>query len=122
MPVLVQGQVRPYRRAVTKALEAAEALAALSRCRHKHGAVLIKRGSVIAAGTNQQREDPRYSAFPLASMHAEENVLRQAGWRAHGATLVVVRVNQRGDLMPSAPCKRCSGLIERSGIRRVVHT
>ena len=107
-----------------KALNAAIALAKLSKCRHKHGAVLMKKGQVIATGTNI-----RLNGFPvndsdwrLSNLHAEEMAISIAGTNASGATLYVARVNAHGVPRLSLPCDRCRGKIYRAKIRRVVST
>jgi len=53
-----------------------------------------------------------------ASVHAEEDCIIKAGHHAHGATLYVVRF-VRGSDEPamSFPCKRCSKLCEKYGIK-----
>lgn len=108
---------------MSKYFPLAAEIADSSRCRQRHGALLVYRGQVIVAGPNLLREDPRYAEPRLCSVHAEENVLRNVDPRyAKGGTLIVVRINKSGKLLPSAPCKRCEGAIERAGINRVVHS
>lgn len=105
-----------------KSLDAAIALAKLSKCRHKHGAVLIKNGQVIAAGTNIRLQVASDTNWRRASLHAEEYVLSVAGTGAVGATLYVARINRQGDPSLSLPCERCRRKIIRAKIRRVVTT
>lgn len=105
-----------------KSLNAAIALAKLSKCRHKHGAVLVKNGQVIAAGTNLQLQTVSDANWRLASLHAEEYVLSVAGTNASGAILYVARVNNSGESRLSLPCDRCRKKIYRAKVRRVVST
>lgn len=109
-----------------KQLRAALAIAEASRCSHRHGAVLVKNGRVIAAGSNQQRQPqlPHWEegSWRRVSVHAEEAVLQMAGNQAVGATLYVARIGRLDQVSPSRPCLRCIGLAERSGIRKIVHT
>lgn len=105
-----------------KSLNAAIALACLSKCRHKHGAILVKRGQVIAAGTNIRLQVPTDTNWRYCSLHAEEYVLTIAGTQASGATLYVARVNNQGDTRLSLPCERCRKKIYRAKIKRVVTT
>jgi deoxycytidylate deaminase len=104
-------------------------IAAQSRERVRHGAVIVCGGSIISWGHNQNILDPYY--FPNASklsIHAEEAAIRSLGrhhFRGDGRRYImyVVRLNRAGDLMLSAPCDNCQSVIESFGkIKRVVHT
>lgn len=103
-------------------LKAAFALAELSKCRQRHGAVLVKNGVVIAAGVNLMKEPVTDANFRSCTVHAEANVIAQAGTAANGATIYVARVGREGGPINSAPCKRCVGLMQRKGVKKVVHT
>lgn len=105
-----------------KHLQAAIALAELSRCKYKHGAILVKSGQVIAAGVNLQIGSVSDTSWRCSSLHAEENVLMIAGTSAVGATLYVARVNKAGEPRLSLPCGRCRGKIMRAKLARVVTT
>jgi deoxycytidylate deaminase len=104
-----------------KHLEAAKKLASLSRCRQKHGALVVRNGQVVSAGVNLSRGTADVH-WPFASEHAEERAISQAGRDARGATLYVARVNRLGDAQLSKPCERCRSAIRKAGIIRVVHT
>lgn len=101
-------------------------LAGLSRCENRHGSVIVKNGRVLATASNSTRTglNPDWAdgSWRRMSVHAEEAVLGMAGSMAHGATLYVSRVNNQGKAVNSRPCKRCVGLAERYGIRKIVHT
>ena len=94
--------------------------------RSKHGALVIKNGKIIGAGVNAMRGQASVQATSKSwrgsYIHAEEAAIRNAGTRASGATLFVARVNAKGLPLVSEPCVRCSGLIARYGIKRVVFT
>jgi pyrimidine deaminase RibD-like protein len=104
-----------------KHLDTAKDLAKLSKARYKHGALVVRNGQVVSAGVNISKGTAEYH-WPLASEHAEERAISQAGKDARGATLYVARVNRQGVARLSKPCKRCASLIVKSGIIRVVHT
>lgn len=106
----------------SRPLKAALALAELSKCRQQHGAVLMKNGVVLAAGTNVIREPVSDRNFRSCSVHAEALVISQAGTAASGSTIYVARINKAGDYVDSTPCKRCQGLMRRKGIKKVYHT
>lgn len=107
---------------IGRPLRAALALAELSKCKQRHGAVLMKNGVVIAAGTNINKEPTTDSNFRSCAIHAEAAVVSQAGTAATGATVYVARMGRSGNPLNSAPCKRCEGLMKRRGIKRVYHT
>jgi pyrimidine deaminase RibD-like protein len=104
-----------------KHLDAAVELAKLSKSRQKHGAVVVKNGQVVSAGVNTSKGTAEYH-WPLASEHAEERAISQAGKDARGATIYVARVNKLGERRLSKPCERCLSAIRKSGIARIVHT
>ena len=104
-----------------KHLEAAKELAKLSRSRQKHGAIVVRNGQVVSAGVNISKGTADVH-WPLASEHAEERAISQAGKEARGATLYVARVNRLGEARLSRPCERCQSAIRKSGIARIVHT
>lgn len=112
-------------RRLSKQMKAAVALADISKCRQKHGAVLMKNGVVLAAGTNVSRlsvDEISDENWRSSGIHAEESVIRQAGTAASGATIYVSRIGRSGDIINSRPCKRCQGLAERRGVKKIVHT
>jgi tRNA(Arg) A34 adenosine deaminase TadA len=67
--------------------------------RHKHGAILVKAGSVLAVGLNTERE----GGFP--SRHAEWHAVREH--LDDRATLYVARITRGGEIAYSKPCKDC---------------
>lgn len=109
-----------------KQLRAAFAIAETSRCSHRHGAVLVKNGVVIAGSSNIQRQPQltgwEEGSWRRSSVHAEAAVIGMAGNQASGATLYVARIGRMNQVSPSRPCIRCLGLAERAGIRKIVHT
>jgi deoxycytidylate deaminase len=78
---------------------------------HRHGALLLRGGNVIARAHN------------FSHLHAEEAVIGRA-WRSKikGTTLVVIRVTRGGQLSMSKPCERCLSLIAAAGVRKVIYT
>lgn len=92
--------------------------AAQSDCPFKHGALVVRGGSVLSAAPNRHRNPP-YIDYRGSSVHAEVAALRRT--HAHGATLYVARLSPSG-LALSRPCTRCWTAIEQSGIRTVVYS
>ena len=105
-------------------LERARKIAEVSTCNKKHGAVVIRGGSVLAVGVNTLTNP--VSMFDVCggrvSSHAEVSALKSLDFQADGATLYVARVNRKGQPLLSKPCGNCTQIIARSGIKRVVWT
>lgn len=100
-------------------------MARSNRTSHRHAAVLVKDGRVVAAALSR-RVGPSASAtaksWRSAYVHAEQAALAAAGSAAAGATLYVARVGRGDAPAPSAPCARCEALRLRRRVRRVVTT
>lgn len=105
-------------RFLTRAFE----LAHQSRCTHRHGAVLVRGGRIIAQATNRYRNDPANVPWEGCQVHAEEAVLRMAGERARGAAIYVARVTPGGRASLSKPCDRCQRALETAGVKKVYWT
>lgn len=91
------------------------ALANDSYPRKRHGAVLVKGGSVQTVGWNSRKNE--------GSRHAEVHAIQSAEpHQLHGATLYVARVGM--DTVPriSAPCADCRNAVLDTGIRQVIYT
>jgi pyrimidine deaminase RibD-like protein len=99
-------------------LELAARNAALSNCPFKHGALVVRGGSILSSAPNKHRNPPTID-YLGSSVHAEVAALR--GTHAAGATLYVVRLAPSG-LALSRPCPRCWTAIERSGVKAVVYS
>lgn len=106
------------------AMKTAEA----SECTQRHGAVVVKSGSVLSIGLNKWRNDAALADEMFAagkstniSVHAEIDALSRVRNPA-GAVLYIARVNRQGEPMMSKPCNECSKAIEESGITKVVYT
>lgn len=110
---------------VDKRIRAALALAELSRCKNKHGAIVMKDGVLLGSGVNTVRcsaDEVSDDNWRFVGLHAEAAAILQAGSASSGATIYVARVNKQGEPIDSRPCKRCQGLADRRGVRKIVHT
>ena len=107
-------------------LSVAKYLASKSEARQRHGAVIVKGGSVIGTGFNKDRNHPdNVSPEHIkshCSVHAEIEAIRDAGWNVKGAVLYVARVNAHGKDRYSKPCDRCTVVIEETQIKKVIYT
>lgn len=99
-------------------LELAVRNAALSDCSYKHGALVVRSGSILSSSPNKHRNPPVIS-YTGSSVHAEVAALRRT--HAAGATLYVARLAPSGIAL-SRPCRRCWTAIQQSGIKSVVYT
>jgi deoxycytidylate deaminase len=107
-------------------LSVARYLATKSNARNTHGAVVVKGGRVLGTGWNKNRNNPK-TVSPEhiksdCSYHAEEVAIRESGDNMRGAVIYVARINKNGFDRDSKPCSKCSSLIKRAGIKRVVFT
>ena len=107
-------------------LSVARAFASESSLNKKHGAVVVRGGSVVGTGYNKHRNDPAYLPEEIVrehtSYHAEEIAIRRAGYNTKGATIYVARVNRHGEDRDSLPCLPCSLLIREAQIKKIVYT
>jgi len=107
-------------------LSVARYLATKSESKHKHGAVIVKGGSVIGTGFNKDRNHPDFVSpehiKTHCSVHAEVEAIRDAGWKVKGAVLYVARVNSFGKDRYSKPCERCMATIQTKQIKKVIYT
>ena len=113
-----------------KYLRLAKRVAADSDHDHfKHGAVLVKGGSVINVACNKGN----YRAFGdrfrntqrlgHATSHAElACILGLDRAITQGTTMYVVRTNRNGTFRMSKPCEMCARILKHCGVRRVVYT
>lgn len=102
--------------------------AQVSECVQRHGAVVVKSGSVLSVGINKWRNDASLADEMFASghsrdisVHAEIDALSRVR-NPSGAVLYVARVNRAGEPLISKPCKPCDEAIKAAGISKVIYT
>lgn len=95
----------------------------------KHGAVLVKGGSVINASCNKDKFSRFGNRFRNtkvcghATHHAELGcILGLDKNLTQGTTMYVVRMNRAGDLRLSKPCPMCEDILKFCGVKKVVYT
>lgn len=96
-----------------EAVKIARNCAAHSSMRHKLGAVIFD-NKFHATGYNRS-----YNTHYKDSIHAEEDAIKNAnriGINFEKSTLVVVRINNKGDFLCSFPCSKCQKLIKQMKI------
>ena len=94
----------------------------------RHGAILVKGGSVINTCFNKDKfcsfgtkfRDPERGP---ATIHAELGcVLGLARTVTSGADIYVCRINKRGQFRNSKPCAMCHEVLKYVGVKRVYYT
>jgi tRNA(Arg) A34 adenosine deaminase TadA len=111
-------------------LTLAKRVAAQSEHDHfKHGAVLVRGGSVINTAHNKDQYKRFGNRFRNtrrcghATHHAELGcVLGLDKSTTQGTTLYVVRTNRAGEFRLSKPCAMCEEILRFCGIKKVIYT
>lgn len=107
-------------------LSVARYLAKKSKAKKKHGAIIVRANRVLGSGYNKDKNHPmsisREHIKDHASIHAEVDAIKDAGWNVRGATLYVARINNLGYDRNSKPCPRCTVIIEEAEIKKVIYT
>lgn len=106
---------------MSKYLEQAIEVAKTSKCKYKHGCVVVNKGKVLAVATNRKVADPE-THWRRSHIHAEMAAVIAAGTQAAGASVYVARVSADGSPANSKPCKKCERLLNRYGVMQVIWT
>ena len=88
--------------------------ASSSVCRHMVGAISYdKRGNILCVTNNSPRHD--LPSRRGSGRHAEAAAMLKFGKRIE--TIIILRINKRGDLLKISPCKNCSKLARKLNIQ-----
>lgn len=125
----INGQPVKVSKKTTRYLELARNMAHNSPYgKIRHGAVLVKGGSVINASFNKDNFSSFGSRFRAhhrghATVHAELGcVLGVSRSSTTGADLYVCRINRAGEFRYSKPCSMCHDVLAHVGVKRVYYT
>ena len=94
----------------------------------RHGAVLVKHGSIMSAGLNKDKPcsfGNRFRPKELgdATIHAElAAILNVPRSQTEGSDVYVVRVGALEDLRNSKPCPMCQAALKFVGVKRVFYS
>ena len=94
----------------------------------RHGAVIIKGGSILNASFNKENYSSFGTRFRLphrghATVHAELGcILGLTRDSTVGADVYVCRINRDGDYRNSKPCSMCHEALKHVGVKRVYYT
>ena len=95
---------------------------------YRHGAVLVRGGSVVNTSCNKNKYRSWGNRFRKrqighATHHAELGcVLGLDRSITEGATMYVVRIGKSGVLRNSKPCPMCEAALEYVGIKKVIYS
>jgi deoxycytidylate deaminase len=96
---------------------------------HRHAAVVVKAGRVLAVGRNRNKTHPHSVLYDgderiLKTVHAEFDAISKVKNKQllRGATIYVARIGRNGHPGMSCPCKMCQQLINKHGLKRAVFT
>jgi deoxycytidylate deaminase len=105
-----------------------EAIKAASRSTfdHKVGSVIYKSNKILSVGFNQAQTTrhsitKKYLKWPT-SIHSEVDAIIKARCDLKRASIVVVRINKRGELRLAKPCLHCLAYIQYVQIRNIYYS
>ena len=97
-----------------------------STMNHRHGAVIVKEGNVLATAYNYNFSNKQRHSHSMRSRHAEAEAIIHCKLRnisLKGADIFVVRLSRSGkNLANSRPCKDCAEFIEENQFANVYHS
>lgn len=100
-------------------------MASESKCRQRHGAIVVRNGNVLSIATNKNINPMNVldeeHVREHASIHAEVAALRRVA-NPRGCTVYVARVMSDGSPGLSKPCIRCQKYLDKAGVKQVVWT
>lgn len=109
-----------------KVIELAVKEAIKSKYRIRVGAVIFNRKTVISTGHNYALKSVRSITKKFVkyrySVHAEVDALLRARTDLNGASILVVRINNKGELRYSRPCKECNGYLNHVKIKNIFYS
>lgn len=103
---------------MNKYLEKALEIAKTSKCRYRHGCVVVNNGQIVSTATNKKVGSPE-THWRKSHVHAEAAAIIAAGPKAYGATVYVARAAADGSPASSKPCKKCDGYLARFRVSQV---
>jgi hypothetical protein len=85
-------------------------------------------GALLGVATNRIGSRSRGAGYSSMTIHAERAVLKAVGDTSllRDATLAVIRVGSKGELLGSKPCSECTAALlsamRKYGLRRVLYS
>jgi deoxycytidylate deaminase len=91
----------------------------------KLGCVIFRGKKILSKGRNFPikftKAKNAYLKWP-SSVHAELDAIMKARQNLKGASLLVVRINNKEQLLLAKPCNFCQQLIIHSGIKKIFYS
>ncbi len=104
----------------------AKTIAQSSDFKTRHGAVLVRGGSIIKSSCNKGRPvgfAHRYHRHNRSSLHAEIGVVLNLKKNVtYGCDIFVVRIDKNDKLANSKPCDMCQEICSEMGINRIYYS
>lgn len=94
---------------------------------YKVGCVCFKGAKILSYGFNQKRScvsiPDKYKRHPC-SLHAEQHAISKIRDKSvcSGASILVVRIGNCGNLLMAKPCSGCYGIIIHYGFKRIYYS
>lgn len=92
-------------------LQMAMGVALESVCKFRHGAIVVRHGTILGSSPNLYKNNPKYVDPKHCQVHAEIAALKKAGWPSK-VTVYVARVNGFGTARLSKPCANCQEVLD----------
>jgi len=94
-----------------------------SNHKQKVGCVIFDKKRIISKGHNTSQKSvrklhPKFQKFPF-SVHAEVDAIIKAKKDLKGMSMLVIRINNKGEFRNSKPCKKCMNYINYVGIKKI---
>lgn len=89
-----------------------------STCKFRHGAIVVRHGTVLGSSPNLWKNDPKYVNPKYCQIHAETAAMKRAGWPTK-VTVYVARVNGHGQARLSKPCANCQEVLDAHKVKVV---
>jgi deoxycytidylate deaminase len=97
-----------------------------STYKQRIGAVIYRRKTIISSAHNsvvksRKKLHPKYQKWKN-SVHAEIDAIISARADLKRSSMIVVRINNNGNLMLAKPCDHCMTYIRHVGIKEVIYS
>lgn len=121
-------KVLGYTGKISRYMSQAKKMADKSTFEYRHGAVLVKGGSILNRSYNKNNRCSFGQRFRkkqegCATIHAELGaILGLDRTITEGSTLYVARIGRTGDFKLSKPCPMCHEAMKYVGVKKVVYS
>lgn len=93
---------------------------------HRMGAVVFNKKTIISSARNYSNRSvkhllPKFQSWKT-SIHAEIAAVLIARRDVRGCSMLVVRINKKGDLLLAKPCEKCQDYMDFVGIKTVYYS